>query len=322
MLDVMFYEAFEEEAEALRRGLGADLRAEFTWQTIQEIGHGSPPAEIISIRTQSALPVAWGPQLKAVLSRSTGYDHVKAYREAVGGVVACGYLPLYCHRAVAEQAMLLWTALLRKLPRQQRHFRTFHRDGLTGADCQGKVLLVVGVGNIGYETTRIGRGLDMETLGVDLTENRDDVAYVDADEALPRADVVVCSMSLNAGNVGYFGAERLARMKPGAVFVNVARGEMSPAVELLAALEGGRLGGVGLDVYSEEKELAGVLRDGDAARSDEVRAALALAERDDVILTPHNAFNTRESVERKASQSVEQVRHFLATGAFLWAVPE
>ena len=322
MCDVYFYEAFEAEADALERGLG-DLRAGMDWRTIQEAGHATPPAPVISIRTQSAIPLAWAAQLRAVLTRSTGYDHVKAYRSAAGRAdLACGYLPLYCNRAVAEQAALLWMALLRKLPRQTGAFATFHRDGMTGRECQGRGLAVVGVGNIGAEVARIGRGLGMAVVGVDLAETRDDIEYVSLDEALGRADVVVCCMNLTPDNVGYFGYERLRRFRRGAVFVNVARGEMGPARDLLRALEQGMLGGVGLDVYNDEPELAVALRAGGAPPSDEARAAVELSRRADAILTPHNAFNTQEAVERKAGQSIEQARRVLAGDGFSWPVPD
>ena len=322
MYDVYFYEAFEEEAEALKRNLGADVRAGFTWRTIQEAGDAEPPAPFISVRTQSLIPLDWAPKLNAVLARTTGYDHMAAYRDAAGaGDLPIGHLPLYCKRAVAEQAALLWLALLRKLPRQTENFKTFLRDGITGRECEGRTLLVVGVGNVGHEVVRIGRGLGMEVLGVDLVRRHKDIDYVDTDEGLARADVVVCAMSLNSGNVGYFGYERLSRAKSGAVFVNVARGEMSPATDLLRLLEEGRLGGLGLDVYSEEPRLAVALRSGEDLDDVAIEAALELAQRPDVILTPHNAFNTVEAVERKAAQSAEQIRRFLAQGVFLWEVP-
>ena len=64
--------------------------------------------------------------------------------------------------------MLMWMALLRKLPQQIQNFATFYRDGITGSECQGKTLLVVGVGNIGSEVARIGQGLGMNVLGVDI----------------------------------------------------------------------------------------------------------------------------------------------------------
>ena len=136
-LDVYFYEAFEEEVEALRRHLPADIRAEFTGKTIQETGDAVPPASLISMRTQSIVPKGWGNKLSGIVSRTTGYDHLIKLN------VPCGYLPAYCGQAVAEQAALFWMTLLRKLPQQLEHFARFNRDGLTGQECSGKKLLVV-----------------------------------------------------------------------------------------------------------------------------------------------------------------------------------
>lgn len=321
-MDVYFYEAFEEESLELRRHLPAAVEAGFTWKTIQEAGDAQPPAGLISIRTQSVLPVAWAPLLSGILARSTGYDHLARYRAACVRPVPCGYLPLYCNRAVAEQALLLWMALLRRLPQQLASFASFQRDGLTGLECEGRTLAVIGVGNIGHQVIRIGTGLGMTALGVDLVQRFDWVQYVSIDEAVERADVIVCAMNLTAQNVGYFGYDRLSRARAGAIFVNVARGEMSPPRDLLRLLEEGHLGGVGLDVHDREQELAVSLRGGQPAASPAVQATLALARRPDVILTPHNAFNTREAVGRKAEHAVRQVEQFLRGGTFLWTAPE
>ncbi len=326
-LDVFFYEAFAEEAEALKRCLPSAVKAGFSWQAVQESDHEEPPARLISTRTQSVVPAGWSTRLGGVLTRSTGYDHVVAYRERVGRDVAAGYLPLYCNRSVAEQAMLLWMGLLRRVPRQLRQFRRFHRDNITGRECKGKTLLVVGVGNIGGELVRIGQGLEMRVVGIDLVERHDFVSYAPFEEAAAGADIVVCAMNLTPGNAGYFNRERLDLLKPGCLFVNIARGELAPAAELLAALERGRLGGVGLDVYEDEARLAVALRRGEGALAAEsetsaaVKATMALASRDDAILFPHNAFNTVEAVERKAEQSAESVAAFVESGAFPYPVP-
>ena len=183
MPDIFFYEAFEEEAEALRRHLPASIDAAYDWKTIQEAGHASPPAGVISIRTQSALPPTWAPQLTGIITRSTGYDHVCAYCKAVGRAIPAGYLPLYCNRSVAEQALLLWLSLMRKMAQQVAQFKTFHRDGITGTECEGKTLTVVGVGNIGHEIARIGTGLGMTVQGVDIVKRHKDVDYVSPDGA-------------------------------------------------------------------------------------------------------------------------------------------
>ena len=300
-MNVYFYEAFEEEVAALKRLLPSTVQAGFTWKTIQEAGDALPPSRLISIRTQSVIPAGWFTGLDGVLARTTGYDHL------VGLPVKCGHLPLYCNRAVAEQAMLLWMALLRKLPQQMEQFRRFHRDGLTGAECENKNLLVVGVGHIGSEVVKIGRGLGMNVRRVDIVAERSDVSI---EKGLPWADIIVCSMNLTAGNRGYFHHDRLRCAKRGALFVNVARGEMSPTADLARLLDEGHLGGVALDVYEDEGALATALRSG--------QGSFPLAGRANVILTPHNAFNTREAVERKAEQSVQQVRHFLERDRFLW----
>jgi len=306
-LQVYFYEAFEEEGEAIRRYLPPHIRAGFTDKTIQEKGDLHPPAPLISFRTQSVLPPSWSKSLSGIVSRSTGYDHL------IGLDVPCGHLPLYCSRAVAEQAILLVMALMRKFPRQMEQFWRFHRDGLTGAECQGKNLLVVGVGNIGSEVVKIGQGLGMAVRGVDLVQRHSWVDYVSRNEGLGWADAIVCAMNLTGQNRGYFDYATLARAKPGAFLVNIARGEMVPVADLVRILDEGKLGGAALDVHEREPEMAVAMRSG--------RYESPLRGRPNVILTPHNAFNTAEGLERKARQAAEQAVHFIEHGTFIWPAP-
>ncbi len=319
--DIFFYEAFAEEQEALRRYLPEGVRAGFTEKTAQEYGRPDPGAPVVSLRTQSVFPVEWAGRLRGILTRSTGYDHVTAYRERSGVAVPAGYLPLYCNRAVAEQALLLWLALLRRLPVQTEQFRRFHRDGLTGGETRDRTLVVLGVGNIGGEVVAIGRGLGMRVIGVDPVRNLADLEYREFAEALPEADILVCSMNLTAANRHWLGRETLAAARPGLILVNVARGELLRSEDFPALLDEGKLGGLGLDVYDHEAELAVSLRTGAASADPVVRAILELARRPNVVCTPHNAFNTREAVERKSEQSMRQFLHFSRTGEFLWPVP-
>lgn len=321
MTEVYFYEAFAEEAQSLRKLLPADIDAGYSEATIQEAGHPSPPARLISIRTQSTIPPEWAPSLDAILSRSTGFDHMLAYAAQVKQPPALGYVPLYCQRAVAEQAALLWMALLRRLPQQARQFTTFDRNGVTGAECQGRTLAVVGVGNIGSEICRIGQALGMRVLGVDRKPRYADIEHAELETALPQADIVVCAMDLNRSNRGFFDPSRLATFKRGAMFVNIARGELSPSTALLPALKSGQLGGVALDAYDHEAELAVSLRSRQPTADAEARATLELAQQVNVICTPHNAFNTAESLARKSADSVKQVVVFRESGRFVWDVP-
>ncbi|MCK5853326.1 hydroxyacid dehydrogenase [bacterium] len=322
MTDIFFYEAFEEEVEALKHYLPENISADFSWKTIQETNHQYPPAKIISIRTQSAIPVDWSDKFDAIITRSTGYDHITDYIELTGSKLSAGYLPLYCNRSVAEQALLLILALSRKLTTQIEHFKSFHRDGLTGMEISGKNITIIGVGNIGYEMVKIARGLNMNVLAVDIVKKYDDIDYASSEEAIKKADIIVCAMNLTSDNINYFSYDTLKKAKKGALFINVARGEFSAAVDLLKLIEENHLGGVALDVYNNEKPLAIALRENkiDDVTDDEVKAILALAKKQNVILTPHNAFNTKESVERKSEQAIEQLINYKSTGEFKWAV--
>lgn len=320
-MDIFFYEVFEEEERELKQFLPDDIKAGFTWKTIQESGDALPSAKLISIRTQSIIPVEWADKLSGILSRSSGYDHLVDYKKKTDAKFAFGYLPLYCNRAVAEQAMLMWMALLRKLPEQAKHFADFNRDGITGNDCKGKTLLVVGVGHIGSEVVLIGQGLGMEVIGVDLVKKHPFVNYIPIENGLAKADVIVCAMNLTSENANYFNYEKLRCAKRSAIFVNIARGEFAASTDLVRLLDEGHLGGVGLDVYKNESQLAVSLRTKKNVEDSELQKTLSLSKRLNVICTPHNAFNTTESVHKKAQQSVEQIQNFLKTGSFLWTTP-
>lgn len=321
-LDIYFYEAFEEEWQQIAAYLPPNIKAGHTWKTIQETTDNQPSAPLISTRTQTIIPESWLIQVKGLLTRSTGFEYFQQLRKKAPSIVQFGYLPLYCNRSVAEQALLLWLAIMRKLPKQTLQFQTFNRDGLTGRESMSKTLLIVGIGNIGYEVVKIGRGLAMTVLGVDIVKKHKDVKYVDFDQTLPQADVIVSAMNLTPENTNYFNYQRLKTAKPGTIFINIARGEQSFPSALKRLLDEKILGGVALDVYPFENKLGSALRSNLEIEDSELKVIKLLAQYPNVILTPHNAFNTEESVQRKSEQSVQQTIHFLETGKFIWEVPD
>lgn len=311
-MDIFFYETFEEEVEELQRLIGDTVICDYTTRTIQESGHLFPPSRLISIRTQSVVPANWADNLSGILSRTTGYDHLTAYLKSIKKPLPCGYLEEYATRAVAEQAIMLMMTLLRKLPRQMRQFYLFERDGLTGMECAGKNLLIVGAGRIGSEIAAIAKGLGMNVKGVDLVCRHPDIDYIDKDQGIKWADIIICSMNLTEENKGYFSYELLGQAKKGAVFINIARGEHAIMADLLKLLAEGRLGALGLDVYENEPAVAVALRNPSGeSKSREAAVIQELIKFSNVILTPHNAFNTREAVCRKARFTVEQLMYFL-----------
>ena len=331
MPSAVFYEAFEEEEKILVKVLPKEFKYLFTWKTIQESGHKAPPAKVISTRTQSKFPVEWADKLDAIITRSTGYDHVADYLNRTGARISAAYLPEYAARPVAEQALMMWTALLRNLTAQRKSFATFHRNGLTGREIRNRRITVIGVGRIGGEIVDMAHGLKMRVLGVDIKPRPEmkkqyGLKYVSLKEGLKNADIAVCALPLTEITRGMLDYETLKLMPGNSIFINVGRGEVSPSLDLLKLLNEGIFGGIGLDVYDFEKELASVLRDGkklsklnsEARKS--VTAVLKLMKSQNVILTPHNAFNTEESVERKSLRTAENIAAYFKTGKFLTPV--
>ncbi len=307
---VWFYETFAEEEAALRALLPPSTSAGFSRHTIQETDHDAPPAPLLSIRTQSVVPAAWFPAIEAIVSRSAGADHLHALR-ARGFSGALGCLDDYCARAVAEHALLLALALLRRLPRQCRQLRRFDREGLTGSELAGRRVAVVGVGRIGGTIVQLFTAVGADVVGVDPVE-RYPLRYLPPDRALPWLEVLILAMDLNPSSDGWLHADRLDALSPGTLLINVARGELTPHTTLLRGLRSGRLAGVALDVFEAEPALAADLRAG--RPPDPVTRALL--EHPAVIATPHNAFNTAEALHRKAAQTIAQVQSWLVHHRF------
>lgn len=320
--DIVFFEAFDEEQELLRKICPAHVHAEFTPLTIQESRLVKAPARFLSIRTQSRIPLLWKDDIDGILTRSTGFDHVVAYKQETRTQAALGYLPVYCSRAVAEQAITMMLSLMRKLPSQQRSFQQFHRNGLTGQECQGKRLLVVGVGNIGAEIVDIAHGLRMKVAGVDIDRKLPSLEYIDLIPGLAWADVIICAAALTEETKNMLDYDMLRRVRTGAIFINIARGEISPLGGLKRLMDEKILSGLGLDVFEDEYIMAHDLRAGlHSSKSASTVCALELAQYSNVIFTPHNAFNTQEALARKADQAMESVVLFLAEKKFPFSAP-
>lgn len=321
-MDVMFYEVFEEEKKALKLFLPTKIKAGFTEKAIQEYDSEHLPSTLISIRTQSLIPKDWAGRIGGILTRSTGYDHITAYREQTKAGFFAGYLPRYCARAVAEQAILMAMALLRKLKVQIENFATFNRSGITGTECFDKNLLVVGVGRIGSEVVKIAQGLKMKVKGVDIKPKLSDLGYTSLTEGIPWADIIICAAPLSDKTERMLDYEALKNAKPGVVLVNIARGEITPIEEMKELFADGILGGLGLDVFEEEGRLARCLREGKTPSDNKITVVRQLNKKENVLFTPHNAFNSQEALERKAEQSVESVVLFLEKKTFPYPVPE
>jgi D-lactate dehydrogenase len=319
-MDIYFYETFGAEAAVLKSLLGQDFSYEFTPEATHEAAHAEPPARLISIRTQSIIPGNWSGKLDGILSRSTGFDHLIAYAAGRDKPLPLGYLEEYATNAVAEHAIMLALCLVRKLPQQMRQFPAFNREDLTGSECAGKNLLVVGVGRIGSEIVKMASRLGFVVRGVDIVPDKSDVSYMTKEEGVRWADIVVCAMNLTGDNRAYFNFDFFSRVKRGSLFINIARGEMSPLSDLDRALREGCLGGLGLDVFENEGELGAAMRNPESSSNAQMVLVHRILSYPNVLLTPHNAFNSTEALRRKCELTVQQIRYFFKHRDFLWKV--
>jgi D-lactate dehydrogenase len=248
------------------------------------------------------------PELKIIATRSTGFDHIDVEACRSRGI-AVSNVPSYGENTVAEHTIALLLMLSRKVHQSVLQMRSGRVDlaELTGFDLQGKTIGVIGSGHIGLHVIRIARGFGMRVLAFDV--RRDPFLadllgfeYATMDRLLAESDIVTLHSPLTDKTYHMLGHDEFARMKTGAMIVNTARGGLIDTDALVEALESGKLGGAGLDVLEgeelikEEKQLLQQPLDVERLRM-AVRNRVLLA-RDDVVFTPHNAFNSKEALVR------------------------
>lgn len=203
----------------------------------------------------------------------------------------------YGDTAVAEHTMALIFACCRDIARMDRAVRLGVWEPLESMQLAGKTLGLIGLGGIGRETARIARGVGMEVIAWNRTPRPEaGVPLVELDALLSRADVISLHLALNDETRGLLNARRIGQMKPGAILVNTARGALLEETALIDALERGHIRHAGLDVFHAEP----------------LRSDHALARMENVTLTSHAAFRTREASETLMRRAIDIVRRIVA----------
>jgi D-3-phosphoglycerate dehydrogenase len=202
----------------------------------------------------------------------------------------------YGDTAVAEQTIALMMAACRDLARMDRNIRGGTWTPREGVQLFGKTLGIIGLGGIGAEVARIAKGLGMNVIGWNRTKRADaNVTPVEIDDLLQRSDVISINLTLNDETRGFLDKARIARMKPGVIFINTARGALADETALIEALKSGHIRHAGLDVFHNEP----------------LKAGDPLAALDNVTLSAHAAFRTLEAsmtLLRRAIDIVKRVQ--------------
>ena len=204
----------------------------------------------------------------------------------------------YGDTAVAEHSIALMFAACREIARMDREVRDGTWVPHEGVQLLGKTLGVIGLGGIGSEVLRMGRGLGMEVIAWNRSP-RPGAPLVSREELLARSDVISMNLTLNDATRGFLGAAEFARMKPGVIFVNTARAALVDEDAFIAALQSGRIHHAGLDVFHAEP----------------LDPANPLARMDNVTITAHAAFRTLEASMTLLRRAIDIVRDIVAEPA-------
>jgi len=261
------------------------------------------------------------PKLELVTTRSTGFDHIDLGACKKKGITVCN-VPAYGENTVAEHTFALILGLSRKLIDCVERARkgNFELEGLRGFDLQGKTLGVVGCGSIGRHVIRIAKGFEMKILVFDLYKDKKfakeiGFQYAGMDKLLKESDIVTLHVPLNKHTYHLIDKEKIAKMKKGAYLINTARGEIVDTDALVKGLKNEQFGGAGLDVLEKEcalKEERELLTK-EFAKTCDLKTVLEehiLLEMPNVLITPHNAFNTNEALMRILEVTIESVKGF------------
>ncbi len=274
-------------------------------------------ADVLWVRLRHRIDsevIGAGPRLRVIVTPTTGLNHIdlaEAGRRDVRVLSLRGESDfLRDVRATAEHTIGLLLALLRRIPAAAEHVRAggWDRDLFKGGEIHGSVAGVVGYGRLGRRVAQYLRAFGAEVLATDVDagiEPEEGVRMVTLDELLERSDAVLLHASHSAASHRFFGRARFAAMKPGALFVNTARGELVDEEALLEALESGRLGGAALDVLADERS---------EGMGGHPLVALA-RRRPDLIITPHIGGCTAPSMERTETFLAGKLHAELKAGA-------
>ncbi len=326
MAVITFYNATKMDEFQLTDGLrGTDHYWEFKPEPISR-DNLNPEAEVISVFVGSVVTreiIDRLPKLKLIATRSTGFDHIDvAYATERG--IAVTNVPTYGENTVAEHAFALLLGISRKLietvgdTAMGKYVASEH----TGFDLKGRTLGIVGMGHIGRHTARIAKGFEMNVIAYDLHQDEEfakeiGVSYVSLDDLLHQSDVVSLHSPLTPDNYHMINHHSIQKMKPGAILINTARGELVENRALITALRSKLLAGAGLDTIEGENFLttAGLLDTVMSNAASPMSYEYAAEERvliqtPNVLITQHAAFNTAEAIKRINDTTAQNIIDF------------
>jgi phosphoglycerate dehydrogenase-like enzyme len=256
---------------------------------------------VVAMRERTPFPrslLAQLPKLKLLVTTGMRNASIDVEAAAVLGITVCGTQGLPYPTAELTWGLIL--ALLRHIPREDRATREGRWQVSVGVGLRGKVLGVLGLGNLGSQVAAVGKAFGMSVLAWSqhLTAERAaqfGATLVGKDELLSRSDIVTIHLVLSERTRGLIGARELGLMKPTAYLINTSRGPIVDENALIEALQRGSIAGAALDVFDEEP----------------LPLDHPLRRLENTVITPHLGYVTVETYRIFFEQAVEDILAFL-----------
>lgn len=285
-------------------------------------------ADIISVFTTSRVNrkvLEQFKNLKLIALRSVGFNHIDIDYCREHGIRVVNS-PNYGNITVAEFALALLLDVCRKVTVSYLEYKNSRvsPNNLIGTELFGKTTGIVGLGAIGSEFARIVHGLGMNIIAFDKFENEEmkqkyGVVYTDFDTLLEKSDFISIHAPLTKDNYHMFDEKSFEKMKKSAIIINTGRGELIDTQALFNALVNKKIAGAGLDVLENEETMTdfdyviGINRL-DKLTLEQTIINSRLFQLDNVIITPHTAFNSEEAIQRILKTTMSNIEVFILGG--------
>lgn len=254
--------------------------------------------------------------VKLIALRCAGFNNVDIKK--LGNDLMAVRVPAYSPYAVAEHAVALILSIDRKIYKAYQRTKkyNFTLNGLLGFDIHGKTVGVIGSGKIGKVFINIMNGFGCKVLVYDKFPDEKaaqemNFEYVDLDRLYRESDIISLHCPLTDENYKMINEDSLNKMKDGVVLINTSRGKLIDTKSLIQKLQEGKIGGLGLDVYEDEEEFFLNDMSNSYIRDEELSILLTMP---NVVVTSHQAFFTKEALNKIALDTCENIKEFFETG--------
>lgn len=330
MMKIAFFSVNQKEKTYLKRKLGKQYKLDFYTENLTEANaHLIKDADVISVFIYAKVTkkvIDTGKKLKLIAARSTGFNHID-HEYAKKKNIAVANVPYYGENTVAEHTFALILSLSRKI--HKAYVRSiqnnFSLEGLQGFDLRGKTLGVIGAGSIGVHVMKMAKGFGMNILAYDVNHNHIleevlDFDYVPLEDLLGKSDIITIHCPYNKHTHHLLNMKNINQVKKGALFINTARSGIIQSEALYYAIENGIFSGAGLDVFegeellSEENQM--LTKNVPKENLEAIWKTNLLLRNENIILTPHMAFDSVEAVERILDTTINNINCFFEKKKF------